>query len=56
MSSTLKLSCWLVGDDAAQVFPVKIANTESVGNLKEVIKDTTKIEMGRERQLVTRDA
>ena len=39
MSAVLQLSCWLVGNDTTQVFQVKIANTESVGTLKEVIKD-----------------
>jgi hypothetical protein len=41
MSATHKLNCWLVGDDptTTQVFPVKINNTESVGTLKEAIKD-----------------
>ena len=39
MSATLQLNCWIFDDDVSQVFPVKITNTESVGILKEVIKD-----------------
>jgi Crinkler effector protein N-terminal domain len=36
---TLQLNCWVFGDDITQVFPIKIVNTESVGTLKEAIKD-----------------
>ena len=39
MAATLKLNCWVLGDDVSQVFPIKIANTESVGTLKKVIRD-----------------
>jgi hypothetical protein len=35
----LELNCFLQGDDAGNVFPVKIARTESVGTLKEAIKE-----------------
>jgi Crinkler effector protein N-terminal domain len=38
MAATLKLNCWVLGDDASQVFPIHIANIESVGTLKKVIK------------------
>jgi hypothetical protein len=39
MAATLKLNCWVLGDNVSQVFPIKIANTESVGTLKEAVKD-----------------
>ena len=39
MSPMLQLNCWIVGDQASQIFPVKIPNTESIGTLKEAIKD-----------------
>jgi hypothetical protein len=39
---TLRLNCWLVGDDASQVFEVKIANTEQVGALRKAIKEEKK--------------
>jgi hypothetical protein len=39
MAATLKLNCWVLRDDASQVFPIKIDNTESVGTLKEAVKD-----------------
>jgi hypothetical protein len=42
MATTLLLNCWLVGDDATQVFQVEIANTESVGTLKKAIKEEKK--------------
>jgi hypothetical protein len=35
----LKLNCFLQGDEAGNIFPVKIAKTESVGTLKEAIKE-----------------
>jgi hypothetical protein len=38
MAATLKFNCWVLGDDASQVFPIQIANIESVGILKKVIK------------------
>ena len=39
MSATLHLNCWVFGDDATQVFPVNIMNTESIGTLKKAIKE-----------------
>ena len=39
MSRILELYCWVLGDQADRVFPVKIAGTESVGNLKDAIKE-----------------
>jgi hypothetical protein len=39
MAATLQLNCWVLGDDASKVFPIKIAKTESVGTLKEAVKD-----------------
>jgi hypothetical protein len=35
----LCLNCWVIGDKANRVFPVKIAETESVGTLKDAIKE-----------------
>ena len=35
----LELNCFLFDDDPSQVFPVKIAITESVGTLRDAIKD-----------------
>jgi hypothetical protein len=43
MSTALHVNCWLVGDDATRVFQVEIANTESVGTLRKVIKHEKKI-------------
>jgi hypothetical protein len=37
--SELSLNCWVVGDDAEQVFTVKIPPTENVSILKKMIKD-----------------
>ena len=34
----LKLNCWVLGDEMRRVFPVEIAETESVGILKDAIK------------------
>jgi len=42
MSRILELYCWVLGDQADRVFPVKIAGTESVGNLKDAIKEKKK--------------
>ncbi|KAF8329975.1 uncharacterized protein EI90DRAFT_3061127 [Cantharellus anzutake] len=39
MSVTLHLNCWLLGDDASQVFPVAISKTATVGILKIAIKE-----------------
>jgi hypothetical protein len=38
----LELNCFVHGDDPRNVFPVKIAITESVGTLKDAIKDKKK--------------
>jgi hypothetical protein len=38
----LELNCLVLGDDPGRVFPVKIAASESVGTLKEAIKDKKK--------------
>ena len=38
MSDQLELYCLVLGDGPSHIFPVKIAGTESVGTLKEVIK------------------
>jgi hypothetical protein len=38
MSAILQLDCWLVSDDATQVFQVKITNNESVGVLSNAEK------------------
>jgi hypothetical protein len=45
MSATLQLNCWVFDDDVSQVFPVKIANTESVGTLRDAIKDKKKLSL-----------
>jgi hypothetical protein len=34
-----ELNCWVLGDGVQNIFPVKVAKSESVGALKEVIKD-----------------
>jgi hypothetical protein len=39
---TLEHNCFVHGDDPRNVFPVKIASTESVGTLKDAIKDKKK--------------
>ena len=39
---TLDLNCFVYGDDPSRIFPVKIASTESVGTLKEWVKDKKK--------------
>ena len=39
MSLQLCLNCWVLGEKASRVFPVKIAGTESVGTLKKAIKE-----------------
>jgi Crinkler effector protein N-terminal domain len=38
----LELNCFVFGDDASQVFPVKIASTDSVGTLRKAIKEEKK--------------
>ena len=42
MSTVLELNCWILGDEPRRVFPVKIANSVTVGHLKEAIKDKKK--------------
>jgi len=42
MSHILELNALVFGDNQSQVFPVKIAATESVGTLKNLIKDKKK--------------
>jgi len=42
MSTVLELNCWILGDEPQCVFPVKIASSETVGHLKEAIKDKKK--------------
>jgi hypothetical protein len=42
MSLTRDLNCLILGDEPSHVFLVKIASTESVGTLKELIKDKKK--------------
>jgi hypothetical protein len=39
MSRTLELNCLVLGDDSSNIFPVKIESTESVGTLKDAIKE-----------------
>ena len=39
MSLQLCLKCWVLGEKASRVFPVKIAGTESIGTLKKAIKE-----------------
>ena len=42
MSNILELNCWVLGDAPRRVFPVKIASSETVGYLKEAIKEKMK--------------
>ena len=42
MSDMLNLYCWVFGDDSRRVFPIKIAKSETVGDLKEATKDEMK--------------
>lgn len=44
MPDTLNLMGWVLGDDPQRIFPVKIANSETVGALKKAIKDEKKPE------------
>ena len=39
MSDMLDLYCWALGDDPLLAFPIKIAKSETVGGLKDAIKD-----------------
>jgi hypothetical protein len=41
--SILELNCLVHGDDPHNIFPVKIASTESVGTLKKAIKEEKKV-------------
>jgi len=41
-STTVELNCLVLGDDPRHVFPVKVATIESVGALREAIKDKKK--------------
>ena len=43
MFNQLCLNCWVCGEKASRVFPVKIAGTESVGTLKKAIKEENSI-------------
>lgn len=43
MSPPLELNCLVLGNDPSRVFPVQIAGTESVGALRESIKDKKKL-------------
>ena len=51
MSLQLSLNCWVIGDKAGSVFPVKIAGTESVGTLKKAIKEENPDLLGPARTL-----
>ena len=42
MPSTFDLNCLVLGDDPSCLFPVKIAASESVGILRDAIKDRNK--------------
>ena len=44
MSDTLELNCWVLSDgyDPRRIFPVKIAKNETVGTLREAIKEKKK--------------
>jgi len=35
----IKLNCFVLGDDSSRVFEIKIALTESVSALKELVKE-----------------
>ena len=39
MSSTLNLNCLVLGDDASRTFPIKIAKSDTVGDLRDAIKE-----------------
>lgn len=38
MSTALQLNCWVFGESAKRIFPIRIQNTETVGDLQEAIK------------------
>jgi len=40
--SLLLLNCWVLGEDSARIFPVKIDRDENVGALKKAIKEEKK--------------
>jgi len=40
--ATLDLNCWVLGDSRTCVFPIKISKSETVGALKDAIKDKNK--------------
>jgi Crinkler effector protein N-terminal domain len=42
MSNIFEINCWVIGDDPRHVIPVKIAGSETIGYLKEVIKEKIK--------------
>jgi hypothetical protein len=42
-SSNLELNCFVHGDDPRNVFPVRIARTDTVGMLKKAIKEEKKV-------------
>jgi hypothetical protein len=42
VASSIHLNCWVEGDYSEHVFPVKIDGTETVGTLKEVIREKKK--------------
>ena len=37
-STAIRLFCWVQGDEAKQRFPISVASTETVGELREMIK------------------
>ena len=39
---SLELNCLVLGDDPSHVFPVKIADSESIGSLKKAIREEKK--------------
>jgi hypothetical protein len=45
MSVPLELNCLVLGDHFSRIFPVKIANTESVGALKKAIKERRSVHL-----------
>jgi hypothetical protein len=47
MSDTFELFCWVQGDPHDQAFPLKIAGTEAVGTLKDMIKEKKEPEFDR---------
>lgn len=41
-SEPLHLNCIVLGDDPSHIFPINIAQTRTVGDLKDMIKDKKK--------------